>query len=52
MKGDEMTETVVIRVEELTRMKLKVQAVKRGMTMLGYVKYLANEDRKQINKGK
>ncbi len=47
-----MNETVVIRIEELTRMKLKVQAIKRGMTMLGYVKYLVNEDKKLINKGK
>jgi len=42
-----MAETVVIRVDELTRLKLKTQAEKRGMTMIGYVKYLVNEDKKR-----
>jgi len=44
-------ETVVIRVDELTRMKIKEQASKRGMTMIGYVRFLVNNDKKQMMKG-
>ena len=43
---------VLIEVSELARMKLKEQAKLRGMTMKGYVNWLADQDKKQIMKGK
>ncbi len=43
---------VLIEVSELTRMKIKEQAKLRGMTMKGYVNYIADQDKKLIMKGK
>jgi len=43
--------TKMLEVEELTHLKVKTQAKKRGMTMKGYVEYLVNQDKKNINKG-
>ncbi len=43
---------VLIEVSELTRMKLREQSKVRGMTIKGYVMWLADQDKKQIMKGK
>ncbi len=42
----------MLEVEELTHLKVKTQAKKRGMTIKGYVEFLVNEDKKLISKGK
>ena len=41
-----------VQVTELTRLKLKEQSKLRGMTMKGYINWLADQDKKLIMKGK
>ena len=44
--------TKMLEVEENTHLKAKAQAKQRGMTIKGYMEYLVNKDKKEIQKGK
>jgi len=45
-------ENTLIKVSRLTHMKVKEQAKQRGMTIMGYVNWLADQDKKKLMKGK